>query len=242
MASVLEIAKGKRISIALENYSTTNATDFVIGLGSLAHYESSKYDTNNRRWIFASKWLSSPGIAIEQDGVTVNPVGANEIERYDTLRNYFSLYNFLVKDLRIEGVSGLVSSQIKLKSVFLSSQSEDIDQTIDIDPYQNQSDIYVGQFPLVIGRDGGIILRVKAGNNQGPTVVQVQFTISEIIPLSGDVFLGNVVGSGGSLGGRSFIGPVVPMGGGKGVREAIPLNFPSGGGNNTPPRPSNQIL
>ena len=186
MASILDIAKGKRITIALENYSTTNSTDFVIGLGSLEGYLTKKYDSSNNL-VFASKWLSAPSIAIEQDGATVNAVGADEIARYDTLQNYFKLYNFRVNELRIEGVSGLVSSQITIKKAFLSHQSEDVNQTINIDPYQNQSDIFVGHFPVVIGRDGGIILKVSNGTSAGPTIVKLEFTIQEIVPVSEDI-------------------------------------------------------
>ena len=45
MASILDIAKGKRITVALENYSTANNTDFVIGLGSLEGYLTKKYES-----------------------------------------------------------------------------------------------------------------------------------------------------------------------------------------------------
>ena len=65
MASISDIAKGKRITVALENYSTANNTDFVIGLGSLEGYLTKKYDANNNL-VFASKWLSAPSIGIEQ--------------------------------------------------------------------------------------------------------------------------------------------------------------------------------
>ena len=230
MASILDIAKGKRITVALENYSTANNTDFVIGLGSLEGYLTKKYDANNNL-VFASKWLSAPSIGIEQDGATINAVGADEIARYDTLQNYFRLFNFRVNELRIEGVSGLVSSQITVKKAFLSHQSEDVNQTIDIDPYQNQSDIFVGHFPLIIGRDGGLILKVSKGTSAGPTIVKVQFRIQEIVPVSEDIFLsgssGNIPNLGGAMIPPSTITVPLPPGGIPDVPVGNPASIPA---------------
>ena len=198
MASILQLAQDRKIQIALENHSTTNDTDFIVGLGSLAGYQTSKYDASNNP-VFLSKWTNAPTIAIEQDGATINATGTDAVARYETLQNYFKLYNFKVSNLRIEGVSGLTSSQIRVKKAFLSLHSEDINTNINVDPYQNQADIFVGNFPLLIGRDGGIILRVKKASAAGtPTIVGVEFTIQEIVPISEDIaeFIG---GSGGSI-------------------------------------------
>ena len=229
MASILDLVQGKRISVGLENNST-NPTDFLIGLGILKGYQTKKYDAQNNKWIFASKWLSSPSLSLKQDGVQIDAVGNDLIEKYDTLQEYFKLFNFAIAGVRITGVSALADNQITFKRMFLTVAAESVDTSVNIDPYQFQNDIAQLNIYTIVGREGGIKVTLKPRSS-----LQMDLFVQRIVPISEDLRLG---GSSPLFNGGSFnlrdslqIAPNPPQ-------ISLPIGQPSGGNNNIATQPN----